>query len=152
MTPTHEWMRSQTERIHTLCPDPGAKRALVVWNTTFAEISGTAVFHADYTLRTGTRLPEIKVESAVGDPVVSRVCDYQDLPTEAPDRVCVVFDLAFDVAALPARSWRTYFASYDPSSRTVSEPAGFQARLDPDTVVVLETLCREGDLPLSGRF
>ena len=152
MTPTREWMRAQTERIHTLCPEPGNKRALVVWNTSAADVSGAAVFHADYTLRAGSHLPEIKVESAMGDRVVSCVRDYQELPVDGSDRVRVMFDLAFDVAALPPRSWQTYFASYDPISVAVSKRFGYESDLDPNNVVVLETPSRAGDLPLSGRF
>ena len=145
-------MRSQTERIHTLRPNHDASRALVVWNTSAADVSGVAVFHADYTLRAGVPLPKIDVVDAVGNTVPSHVCDYRELSSGEPGRTRVVFNLRFEVIALSPRSWHTYFASYDLRSRAVSEPAGEETDLDPECVTVLETLCRAGDLPLSGRF
>ena len=145
-------MRSQTERIHTLRPNPDASRALVVWNTSAATVSGMVVFHADYTLRAGVPLPKIDVVDAVGNTVPSHVCDYRELSSGEPGRTRVVFNLRFEVIALSPRSWHTYFASYNVNSRTIPEPAGGRAHLDPATIVVLETLCRAGDLPLSGRF
>lgn len=66
------------------------------------------------------------------------------------ERRRIVFDLAFEIRELPARSYATYFVSY---AAEAGPELGLRATdVISGSVVVLETLCRAGELPVAGSF
>ncbi len=146
-----DWLRHQTERIDTRCGRPESTRALVVWNTGDAPVSGIAVFHADYRVRSGFTLPGILVTASDGTVMASSTLNFTEAVDEGEeDRPRIAFDLAFAIREIPARSWAAYFAAY----AAEAGPRLGACDLDaiPRSLAVIETLCRAGELPMAGSF
>lgn len=122
-----------------------------MWNTSAVSLSGVAAFHADYMVRPGFTLSKISVKTMDGTLTPSSVLNFQgSKDTGETERRRIVFDLAFEIRELPAWSYTTYFASY----AAEAEPeVGLRASdVISGSVVVLETLCRAGELPAAGSF
>lgn len=138
------------KRIETGLADPHTSRALVVFNLTDSPISGSAVFHAEMSWPVGTPLPPVVVMEMDGTRVASALTDQYKSPDlkGRADRRHLSFDLYFLVRDVPACGWKTYLAAYAERGSSVQD----NALTETPGLIVVETLCHEGDLPPVGTF
>ncbi|BDI32243.1 hypothetical protein CCAX7_42940 [Capsulimonas corticalis] len=152
MPPDHrDLLRQTAEKVDTGTEASETSRAFVVFNTTRAPLTGTAVFHAEMSWPRGADLPPIAVTEMAGRPVPRVVGDVLRSEDERgrPDRERIAFDIRFAVTDVPANGWKTYLAWFteDPAPPNAADLPEAETGL-----IAIETTRHGGDFPASGTF
>ena len=126
-------------------------RALVVFNPGEA-VCGRARFTATFPMRRENCPQPVTVRDCNGCVVPSRLTvssleEQGDLPA---GRVLWRMELEFIAENIPAQSWQAYAATFGFSLESQSEEVALFDALPLLPLIVRETECHAGDLPLSG--
>lgn len=148
------YFRDLAERIDTLPlqgNDNVPVRALVVVNLG-ERVSGRVRFAAAFPIRREMGSQPVAVRDYEGNIVPSRltidvITESENLPA---GRVLWTMELEFVLEAIHAKSWMTFSAVFVSSPESRSKEASLFEQLPLLPLIVMETECHAGDLPLIG--